>query len=219
VNPSLAFYLHQEASFFPDRNPFKRKDWPLLGLYPLPDLNRHPFEGGDFKSPASTLPPSERSPSEREGFLHPRTGPPRSFWLLSILKKQGVVKSCPNSDLCPLPVHALPRSPSFWMAVSVPFISRFLVLSLRRFGLARTDDDTALILHHGQWSLPRGAEGQYTAAELHQLCANVAAEQAGPGPDLLWLLVADAESSGVFSALEVAETLTLFNRGLLSSSP
>lgn len=104
------------------------------------------------------------------------------------------------------------------MSVSVPFISRFLVLSLRRFGLARTDDDTALILHHGQWSLPSGAEGQYTSAELHQLCANVALEEAGVGPDLLWLLVADAEASGVWTALEVAETLTLFNRGLLSSS-
>ena len=101
------------------------------------------------------------------------------------------------------------------MPVTLHFLSRYLVLSIRRFGLSQTDDDAALMISKGHWSLPSGADGEYCSEELHQLCANVASEQAGPGPEVVWLLVADAEATGVWTAVDVAETLTLFNRLLV----
>lgn len=97
------------------------------------------------------------------------------------------------------------------MPQTLHFLSRYLVLSLRRFGLAQTDSDSALMINNGHWSLPSGADGEYCAEELHDLVVAVASEQAGVGPQILWLLVADAESSGVWTALEVQQSLTLFN--------
>ena len=106
------------------------------------------------------------------------------------------------------------------MAVTLPFLSRFLVLSVRRHGLSGTNEDTALMLDTNQWTLPSGANGGYSAEHLHQLVANVAAESnAGAGPDLLWLLVADAHSSGVWTAVEVAESFTMFHRADLPLHP
>ena len=102
------------------------------------------------------------------------------------------------------------------MTATLPFLSRYLVLSLRRFGLGQTNQDTALLLEGNHWTLPSGANGDYTGEELHQLAASVGAEvNADLGPDVLWLLVADAEASGIFTALEVQETLRMFNRPLL----
>ena len=99
------------------------------------------------------------------------------------------------------------------MPVTLSFLSRHLVLSIRRFGLEATNRDTALIMDTKQWSLPSGADGEYCSEELHDLVACVASEhKAGVGPDVVWMLVADAEASGVWSAAEVAGTLTLFNR-------
>ena len=98
-----------------------------------------------------------------------------------------------------------------FMPVTLSFFSRYLTMSIRRHGLQTTNEDTALTLYSGQWSLPSGADGQFSAEELHQLASNVASEDnAGSGPDCLWALVAEAQGIGLWSALEVTQTLSLF---------